>query len=171
MMMSKSKFVAVFVGLMCAWTLVPDMLAQETTQNQSPQAVDTDLDAQLILAAKSGSSNEIRRLLKAGATVNTRNEDGLTVLMVAAATNTNSEVVTALLKAGAEVDARHEGGFTALILAAANNTNPEVITALLKARADAKLKDDSGKIALDYAKENKNLKGTDAYWKLVDASY
>ena len=35
----------------------------------------------------------------------------------------------------------------------------------------AKAKDKDGKTALDYAKKNEALKGTDAYWKLNDASF
>lgn len=42
---------------------------------------------------------------------------------------------------------------------------------LLKSGADPKIKDVSGKTALDYAKDNKDIYGTDAYWSLNDLSF
>jgi ankyrin repeat protein len=76
-----------------------------------------------------------------------------------------------LLKAGADVKAQDKNnGLTALMYAAETNQNPEVITTLLKSGADAKAKDNAGKTALDYAQDNENLKGTDAYRQLQEAS-
>jgi ankyrin repeat protein len=48
--------------------------------------------------------------------------------------------------------------------------HPEVITVLLKAGGDAKAKNSDGKTAFDYAQKNANLKGTDAYRQLQEAS-
>jgi hypothetical protein len=47
---------------------------------------------------------------------------------------------------------------------------PKVVMMLLELGADPKAKDDSGKMAIDYARENENLKETDAFRKLEKAS-
>lgn len=59
---------------------------------------------------------------------------------------------------------------TSLMYAAWFNENPEMITALLNAGADAKTKSSAGKTAFDFAQYNLKLVGTDAYWKLQEAS-
>ena len=129
--MTKSKIVRVFVGLMCALVLVPILFAQDADTKHATPPADPDLNAQLRVAATTGTAIEIQNLINAGAMATT----------------------------------------STLWTAAENNTFPGVITVLLKASADAKAMSDSGKTALDYAKENENLKNTDVYWKLVDASF
>jgi ankyrin repeat protein len=57
----------------------------------------------------------------------------------------------------------------ALIVAAKNAKDPRLLTELMKLGANPGRKDDEGKTALDYAKENKNIYKTDAYWELNDA--
>jgi ankyrin repeat protein len=59
---------------------------------------------------------------------------------------------------------------TPLMDAARRNPNPEVISVLLKAGADVNTKDNEGKTALDYAKENEELKGTQAIKELEAAT-
>ncbi|MFW6025874.1 MAG: ankyrin repeat domain-containing protein [Candidatus Woesearchaeota archaeon] len=56
-------------------------------------------------------------------------------------------------------------------MASRYNSNPEVINVLLNNGADGSIKCEKGKMAFDYAKDNKGLKGTDAYWRLNDAQY
>jgi len=85
--------------------------------------------------AKFGTPQDVLAAIKAGASLNERDNLGMTPLMWAAANNTNPEVITALLKAGARLDDRDKLGQTPLTVAAMNNANPEVITALLKAGA------------------------------------
>ncbi len=90
--------------------------------------------------------------------------------MNAAWSNENPEVITVLLKAGAEVNASADYGETPLMRAAEKNTNPEVITVLLKAGADVNAKNNGGKTALDYAKDNEDIKGTQAMKELEEAT-
>ena len=90
--------------------------------------------------------------------------------MAAAANNTNPEIIKALLKAGASIESPNKDGTTALMAAAESNQNPEVISTLLNAGADPKASDREGKTALEYAQKNEQLKGTDAYQELQNAS-
>ena len=146
----------------------------EETYKQPEVAQDRDIidkDSSLMVMAASGDLEGVVALISEGAEVNARLENGATPLIVAAQMNTNPEVITVLLTAGAEVNARDEDGWTPLMVAAGKNTNPEMITTLLSNGSDAKLKDVTGRTALDLAKENEALKGTQAYWKLHDASF
>ena len=106
-------------------------------------------------------------------------------------------VITALLVAGADPKARDADGMTPWDLApkgsnaywllgdpkarteqgetplhwAAQYGNPAFITALLDAGADPKARDERGATPWDYAKTQKRLKGSDAYWRLNDARF
>jgi len=121
--------------------------------------------------AKFGTPQDVLAAIKAGASLNERDNLGMTPLMWAAANNTNPEVITALLKAGARLDDRNIVGMTPLMMAAMNNTNPEVVMILLKAGANGKTKSLEGKTAFDYAKDNPNIKDTAAYWALNNARF
>ena len=123
-------------------------------------------------AAKFGTPQDVLAAIKAGASLNERDNLGMTPLMWAAANNTNPEVITALLKAGARLDDRDNiVGMTPLMWAATNNANPEVVMILLKAGANGKTKSLEGKTAFDYAKDNPNIKDTAAYWALNNARF
>lgn len=120
---------------------------------------------------QTGTPEQVQREIDAGADVNAQEETlGFTPLMWAAGLNPNPEVTSVLLKAGAHINARVAGGMTPLMWAAARNRSPEVVTALLDAGADAKAKDRQGRTAFDYAHQNANLRETDAYRKLEEAS-
>lgn len=121
-------------------------------------------------AEKNVNPEMISVLLEAGADIEARDESGWTVLMYAAESNENPEVISVLLEAGASIEAR-ANGWTALMHAAGFNENPKVIHVLLEAGADAKARSIEGKRAIDYAEENEDIKGTEAYWKLYSASY
>ena len=85
---------------------------------------------------------------------------------VAAYSNPSLASIITLLKAGADLQACDQDGLTALMYSAADSKNPEVITT---AGADAKAQDVTGNTAFIYAMNNKNVKGSDAYWKLNEA--
>ena len=113
------------------------------------------------------SIEAVTMLLEAGADPNARRESGWTPLHSAS----TAEVVTALLEAGADLEARAGlFGSTPLHRAARNGT-AAMVTALLAAGADPHVRDSDGKLPFDYAEDNDELKGTDAYWKLNDARF
>ena len=45
------------------------------------------------------------------------------------------------------------------------------VTRCLQAGVDLKALDNDGKLSFDYARDNEHLKGTNAYWKLIDARF
>ena len=99
----------------------------------------------LVAAARFSKNPEVVTLLiKAGADVNTKSEDGVTALYMAAFGNENPEVFTVLIKAGADVNAKGRDDMTPLLVAAVSNVNPEVITLLIRAGAYVNAKTDEG---------------------------
>lgn len=126
----------------------------------------------LMYAAERGSAETVRALLEAGASASleTRNDDGDTVLLCAAFLNSNVEVFKALIAAGADVNASTDFGISVLMAAAGANEdrgrtshtalkyyavqfNPDirVVKALIAAGADVNAQDISGYTALMYA--------------------
>ena len=113
----------------------------------------------LIDAAYKGNLKKVRKLLEAGADVNTKDEDraydditsgdGYTAL-IHASNKGHTEIVEALLEAGADINVKSRDGFTALILASLWD-NTEVVKALLEAGADVNVKDKIGGTALTAA--------------------
>jgi uncharacterized protein len=109
----------------------------------------------------------ITALIKNGADVNARDEQGVTALMYAAENNQNLEVAKALISAGADVNARGEKGVTALMEAAKKNTNPKVIKTLIENGAEISDKDE----LLNFLEENENIEKNQDYWDLRDTIY
>lgn len=89
---------------------------------------------------------EARKLIQAGAQVNTRDQYGWTPLMYAAKSG-QVELAQGLLAAGADVNAATRLGDTALIHAATGAV-PEMIGVLVKAGAKVDAKGDNGNTAL-----------------------
>jgi hypothetical protein len=110
-------------------------------------------------------------LVEAGTDPNVRADGAMTPLMVAAAFNTSVDAIATLIATGSDPNAMSEEGLSALMLAAMENPNPEVVRTLLQAGADGTLRDRNGLRAIDHADTNDNLKGSDVYWELNDASY
>ena len=111
-------------------------------------------------------------LIEGGADVNARDVNGMTPMMYAAHYNDCPDVITILKNAGADVNARDENGWTALMFAADYNNNPDVIMTLLEAGANPKMINLFYlKKAIEYIDEDNPLYGTEAYWKLWDASF
>jgi uncharacterized protein len=118
-------------------------------------------------AAGRSSSEIVEALIKAGADVNVRDDEGTSALIVAVRESGNVEIVRLLLDAGARPDDRDQPGDTALIAALreylpsgdsdnevvrnALRRDPEVIRALLAAGSDPAIKGQSGLTALEIA--------------------
>lgn len=97
-------------------------------------------------------SPEIARLLiKSGADVNSKNEDGIQPLHVAG----NPEMVEILLDAGADLNGTDKDGSTPLIVQSAEPDSEEVMETLLLKGADPSRRDRFGKSALDIARSRK----------------
>lgn len=97
------------------------------------------MSTELINAVLSGDVAKAASLLKGGAEVNSRNEEGITLLMLAAGSG-NLAMTDMLIEAGAEVDATDERGWTALMKALFNYEQnkgfPDVVSSLIDAGAN-----------------------------------
>ncbi len=93
----------------------------------------------LMMAAKLGSSEIVRKLLNAGADINDRNFNGGTALMYSAIRG-DQETLTLLLENGAEVNLDAKFGWTALMVAAAKGHTDQV-SVLLEYGANANVRD------------------------------
>jgi ankyrin repeat protein len=94
------------------------------------------MSAELMQAARSGDSAQIRQLLEAGADPNWVGEGGETALM-AAARGGHLEAVQSLLAAGADVNAKDADEWTALFKAAYNHELDCGFAPVVKALVDA----------------------------------
>ena len=103
---------------------------------------DAKTDA-LIKAAANNNIAKAKRLIAAGANVNSRNENDSTALMYA----DSPDMAELLLAAGAVVDAKQERGWTALMFAAERNSS-DVARLLIAAGADLDAKNEDGFTAL-----------------------
>jgi uncharacterized protein len=93
-----------------------------------------------------------RLLIGAGADVNARSDNGLSVLPIhSAVAGNHDDVVAVLVDAGADVNARQPGGWTPLHGAAQNGSLASV-DRLLAAGADPTARNDAGTSALDLAR-------------------
>jgi len=97
------------------------------------------MSANLLNAAATGDSIQVRTLLQGGADCNSSNGDGATLLMLAAEAG-HLEAVKALIEHGADVNATNPQGWTALMKALYNHELnrgfPEIASALIDAGAD-----------------------------------
>ncbi len=77
------------------------------------------MSTELFEAVSSGNLVSVRRMLAAGAEINSRDREGATLLMLASHAG-NLPMVLALIEAGADVNASDERGWTPLMKAAYN---------------------------------------------------
>lgn len=159
--MVRMKILSIFLAL----SLIVSAFAFSAEANQPPA---------FLMTIARGTPDDVRTAIAAGADVNeviVAPFGSTTPLMIAAAENANLEIIKILLEAGANVNATGEVlqsvGNTALILAAQFTRNPEVIITLLEAGADVNMeaRNHTAGIslkALDVARENPNLRNTEA---------
>ncbi len=108
----------------------------------------------LMWAARHGHADVVEVLMKHGADVNAKNNDGWTALMHSAL-NDEAEAAEVLLAHGANVNVKDNNGTTAL-MSAAQEGKTEVVEALLKHGADVNVKNNNGKTALMFAEEGRH---------------
>lgn len=93
----------------------------------------------------------VKELLKRGASVDARNDEGYTPLLVASYQARDVRIIKLLIVAGADVKAKsNESQKTALMLAA-SNLNLDAVKLFLEFGVDACAKDSSGETAVDAA--------------------
>jgi uncharacterized protein len=98
-----------------------------------------------------------RVLLEAGADVNARSENAMSVLPLhSAVAGNHADVAAVLIEAGADVNAKQRHGWTPLH-GAAQNGAVETVERLLAAGADPTLRNDDGVSAEDLAREAGHL--------------
>ena len=125
----------------------------------------------LIEGIKNHKTLEIlHSLIKAGADVNAKDNDGRTALVIVAQSKPlynrwqrqlmrqrNLCIIHSLLEAGADVNAKDNSGHTALMYISRSNEPPDILRVLIKAGTDVDAKDDDGRTALIIAAQSAPL--------------
>lgn len=137
---------AIFVGAILGSILV--ILPNIVTEAVEP----ADKNALLTEAARRGDFERAKLLLDQGADVNTRTQNGGTILM-AAAVRGDADAAEVFLGKGVDANARTVDGWTALMVAC-HSGYVEVVRLLLEQGADVNLRHQNGKTALDWAVGN-----------------
>jgi ankyrin repeat protein len=101
----------------------------------------------LLVAIRNGDSAQVQKLLRAGADVNTVDDDGTTALMHSVI-ESDVNMMKLLIDAGASVNAKNASDSTALMYAA---TNPAKARLLVDAGADVKAKGKRGATPMSVA--------------------
>ncbi len=115
---------------------------------------------------ETSSPAAVEQCVSAGADLDARDNDGLTVLHHAAAVGA-ARIVIVLIGAGADFKARDNAGWTPLHHAASTG-NPETVLALLEdAWETAGARTNDCKLPLDLVRENEKVVDTDAYYTLM----
>jgi len=122
----------------------------------------------LIYALKNEADREIIKFfINSGLNINKKDVNGNTAIMYAVKEINEPFIIEMILRSGADVNVSNTyEGTTPLMLAAKYSENEYIIELLLKYGAKITTRDNRGKRIVDYLEENKELKGTDIYWKL-----
>jgi ankyrin repeat protein len=121
-------------------------------QGGAAQSALSEVNKQLIAAARQGNAKAVKALLERDADVNAQNVKGSTALMIAA-NHGHVAAVKALLERGADVNVQNAQDITALIFAAQNG-HVEVVKALLAGGVDVNEKTKNDVTALILAAQN-----------------
>ena len=103
---------------------------------------------------ETSSFSEIKDAIKAGANVNSKDENGRTPLMAACEYESSHEVIQLLMSFKAIVNDTDNKGYTAVMYAAKYDPYPRVIAEMVKLGADVNIKANDGTTALMLACEN-----------------
>jgi ankyrin repeat protein len=117
------------------------------------------LDYNLMIAASRGYVSEVTRLIKLGADIESKTDEGVTPLMFAVVNN-NFDCVKILLSEGADPDIITSSSETPL-LAAVKNGHIEIAEILIRNNANINARDASGASPIHYAAIYGNLSMTD----------
>ncbi len=130
------------------------------------------LNDSLILASVKGDIVKIKSLLKEGADINAKDENGNTGLIFASRYSNRADSVRLLLDKGADVNAKNNKGSSSLMVASGNSnstSSDDIIRLLLDNGADPFTKSNEGKYPL-YWCETISCKKiiSNAMWKIMN---
>lgn len=100
---------------------------------------------------KKAKVEDVLEKINNGARINSRNKNGMSILMYAAVLSPYSDVLGTLIEHGADVAARDENGRTALMWASAFSSYPEIVKTLVEIGSDTEHRDKQGRTPLMYA--------------------
>ena len=134
----KSKIISITFSIF-SLCYVPVTVGDSEAANVEANAVQSNGKTALMLAARDGNMEEVKRLLKNGADVNRANKNGGTPIMYATLGG-NLNIVKILIELGADPNAAAENGWTALMISAAKGYSA-ITKQLLDSAADPNLQD------------------------------
>lgn len=137
-----------FANVVAGKAVIAELFLQA---GMSPDVKEADKTA-LMEAARRAHSEIARDLIKAGADVNAKTKEGITVFMLVV----NSQAAQAFIDAGADVNARDNEGKIALMRAVARG-NIRAVRTLVDAGADVRAKDNYGISSLMRAKDKNEI--------------
>ncbi|MCL2144009.1 MAG: ankyrin repeat domain-containing protein [Endomicrobia bacterium] len=120
------------------------------------------------LMRRENGVRNIQALIKAGADVKAKDENGQTILMCAAKNYPEPDIINILIKAGANIKSIDNEGRTVLMYAFMNTYNglePETVQILIKAGAEINVKDNEGLTAFLYGSRYALVKNMEALAK------
>jgi len=126
----------------------------KTIAVSTPEKDMSQLNKDLLYAAREGDIEAVKRLLAKGADVNAKDNWGITALMWTAWPG-HTEIVNLLISKGADVNAKDKNGRTALMEAAAGG-HTEIVEMLMERGADVNSKDNYGITTLFWALQHRH---------------